>query len=123
MPALERYVTSSSDPEGTDTIEVLIENWEAVLVNLERFAGERGAVSTAEEKASYEVGNARFEIQRSGVVSAGMPLHDLDGVEAAVLRFDHANGALTVLAGTERGDAKEGDDEGTERFEYTFRRP
>jgi hypothetical protein len=52
-----------------------------------------------------------------------MPLHDLDGMEAAVLRFDHANGALTVLAGTEGGDAKEGDDEGTERFEYTFRRP
>jgi hypothetical protein len=115
--------SNASDPVREDIVEIPIEKWDAIVAELERFAGERGEVLETDEGVAYEVGNARFEIQRSGVVSAGMPLHDLDGMEAAVLRFDHANGALTVLAGTEGGDAKEGDDEGTERFEYTFRRP
>jgi hypothetical protein len=52
-----------------------------------------------------------------------MPLHDLDGMEAAALRFDHANGAITALAGENREDGNDRDNEGAERFEYTFRRP
>lgn len=114
----------ASDPESTDSAdstEIPIENWEEIVAGLERFAGEDGAISTTEEKASCEVGSARFEIRRNGVVSAGMPLHEVAGVQARALRFDHANGAITVVGGENGGDRE--DEEETERFEYTFRRP
>jgi len=106
--------SDASDSDREDVAEIPIEEWDAIVAGLERFAGERGEISEDEEGVACKIGNARFEIQRSGVVSAGMPLHDLDGTEAAALRFDHVNGAITVFAG---------DDTGAERFEYTFRRP
>lgn len=113
---------SAEGTDSTDATEIPIENWEEIVAGLERFADEDGAISASDGTASLEVGSARFEIRRSGVVSAGMPLHDLDGARARALRFDHEAGAITVLAGGKKGD--DGEDEGdAERFEYTFRRP
>jgi hypothetical protein len=118
----DRSDASDSGSADTDTTEIPIENWEEIVAGLERFADEDGAISASDGTASLEVGSARFEIRRSGVVSAGMPLHDLDGARARALQFDHEAGAITVLAGRENGD--DGEDEGdAERFEYTFRRP
>jgi hypothetical protein len=106
--------SDASDPEE-DITETPIDDWEAVVSGLERFAGEHGEVTETDGGVSCEFGNARFEIRESGIVYAGMPLHDLDGADARALRFDFANGAITVLAGDSQEEA--------ERFEYTFRRP
>ena len=108
-------MTDSAD-SGDDDVEVSIDDWETVVSNLERFAGERGEVTETDGGVRCDFGNARFEVRTSGTVTAGMPLHDVEGVNATALRFDHANGAVTALAGNEH------DDDG-ERFEYTFRRP
>ena len=116
--------TDASDPDRAAITEAPIEDWEAIVAGLERFTDERGAVLETDEGVAYEAGSARFEIQRNGTVSAGMPLHDLDGMEAAALRFDHSNGTITVFAENDRKQGTDRDDgEKTERFEYTFRRP
>lgn len=110
--------TDSIDPVESDAVEVPIDRWGSILTHLERFAGDRGDVSAIENTRLCDFGNAHFEIRRDGIVSAGMALHDIEQADVAALRFDHANGAVTVLSA-------EADDErdGPERFEYTFRQP
>lgn len=119
-------MTDSNDTEGSDVVEVPIDDWTAVVANLERFAGERGTVSETEGGLRCVVGTARFEVRRDGTVHAGMPLHDVSNADVRTLRFDHDGGAIVALAAAESVDGTGPDgDAGSDggRFEYTFRRP
>jgi hypothetical protein len=108
---------------GEDAVIIPIDDWERVLANAERFAGERGEVAETDTGVTCGFGNARVEIRRDGRVNAGMPLHDVTNAEADRLRFEHANGALVAIGGERRDDDRDGGSGEDDRFTYTFRRP
>ncbi|MEF8788704.1 MAG: hypothetical protein V5A61_01120 [Haloarculaceae archaeon] len=82
-------------------------DWERLLAELRRFAGEN-RVAVDEGVARAEMGNAHVELTRDGGIRTGMPLHGFEADGEVELAFDHERGRLHVRAGA---------------VEYTFRRP
>jgi len=90
-----------------DFERVSIEDWDAVVDALERFAA-GGTVETDEYSVTAETGSARVRITRDGAVETGMPLHGfaMDGIEA--VHVDTERGLLQIREGA---------------VDYEFRRP
>jgi len=88
---------------------VTLEEWDSVLRELRRFAGDREVV-VEDGRARLDFGSAHVELARDGRVDAGMPRHGFESTGAVELRFEHDAGKLHVRS-------RDGE------TAYTFRRP
>lgn len=83
----------------TDYERVPVENWDALVDHLKRFAGDCGDVAESGEGVEITVGSGTFLVTRDGRVQAGMPLHDFEDDEVEALYFDHEDDAIRVEGG------------------------
>jgi hypothetical protein len=89
------------------TTEIQLTDWEALTTELKQF-GATGDITTDDDRICIDFGNAYIEVMKQGIISTGMPLHNLEHDGDMTIIIDHENGSLAVE---------------TDNLDYMFCRP
>lgn len=89
------------------TTEIHLTDWDVLTAELQQF-GATGDVTTDDHRIRVAFRSAYIEVTKEGIISTGMPLHDLEHDGDMTLSVDHENGSITIE---------------TDALSYTFRRP
>lgn len=89
------------------TTEIQLTDWEALTTELKQF-GATGDVASDDDRIRVDFESAYIEVTKGGIISTGMPLHNLECDGDITIIIDHENGSFTVE---------------TDDLDYMFRRP